>query len=86
MAKVQQEQRVDGFNDLISINAQLTADIYNDGKMSLSEKMKCISQGTRNVVSVHAEQRKTALDLTRMGQKLNGQIDALSYDPVKEDE
>ena len=81
MPRVQKEKRIEGFNDLITINADLTSEIYNDGKMSLSEKMRCISQGTRNVVSIHAEQRKTALDLSRMGMKVNGEVDSLTYNP-----
>ena len=77
---VQREERIEGLDDMARINARMMEEAYNDSKLSLESRMKMYSTGVRNAIGIRAEQRKTALDVARMGMKLNGQLNRLTFD------
>lgn len=81
MAEIQTEKRIESMGDIIGMASDLMAEVYNDGKMAPAEKIKAFSQGSRVVLGVRAEMRKTALDLSRMGFRVNGNLNALAFSP-----
>lgn len=84
MSEVQQEKRIDNMSDIIDMAGDLMSSVYNDGQMTAAEKIKSFSQGSRVVLGVRAEMRKTAADLAKMGFKVNGAANALTFQPGTE--
>ena len=76
-----QETRFDSYHAMIEANAKLMEEIYNDGKMNPSEKLKNFSIGVRNQTILNRDVAARRKELVSMGVKPNGNLQGLTFNP-----
>jgi len=84
MSEVSKEVRIESLTNVAEQNAALMTELCNDVKMSLEKKIKLWRPLVMNATQIRSEQRRTLSDLVRLGRKVNGQLDSLTFESREE--
>ena len=79
---VTQETRVDSYDAMMDVNAQLMTEVANDAQLTAAEKLKNFSIGVRNQVMLSRDLQARRKELFSYGMKANGATKSLGFSPV----
>jgi hypothetical protein len=82
---VEKERRINGIDDMMSVNCEIMEEIANDGKMTAAERMKGITQGVSNHCKLSGDQQKRLNLMARLGMKADGELNSLSFKPTADE-
>ena len=81
---ITQEARIETYNDAMDANAHLMEEVYNDSKLSASQKLRDFSLGVRNQVLMSRDLAARRKELVGYGMKINANIGTLAFNPADE--
>lgn len=73
---------LESYEDMMTANAKLMSEVYSDGKLTATEKMKTFSIGVRNQVLLSRDLASRRAELFRYGMKANGELKSLNFNPM----
>ncbi|WP_252178378.1 hypothetical protein [Endozoicomonas sp. 4G] len=80
--QVTQETRIDSYESMMTANAALLDEVFNDAKLTAAEKMKSFSIGVRNQVLLSRDLASRRAELFKYGMKANGELKSLNFNPM----
>jgi len=78
---VTKEAKITSYDDIMGANADLMAEVYNDAKLTASEKLRNFSLGVRNQVLLSRDMAARRKELFSYGMKVSGDMNQLTFTP-----
>lgn len=79
--EVQKEVTIESINDYMLVNAQCTAEVVNDRKLSPMERLKGLNMGVRTQGILGREMRSRYEMRLKLGMNADGVTGALAFQP-----
>jgi hypothetical protein len=73
---------IDSYESMMTCNAKLMEEVYNDAKLTAAEKMRTFAVGVRNQVALSRDQAGRRAELFKYGMKANNEVKSLIFNPL----
>ena len=79
---ITQEARIETYGDAMEANAHLMEEVYNDAKLSASQKLRDFSLGVRSQVLMSRDLASRRKEMVSYGMKIDANIGTLAFNPA----